>query len=281
LEVGLPICFAALLLGIKNLAEDSSTFKARVVEPTIRDDKEVWRILSFNDYVTAIVAKRQCALDESVASFRVEGDKFYISGIRNEGANWQVPFVKCDSRRCQDDGEDARKYCVYPILAMAPGDRNDLGGRARAEQFKNYVETRYPQLLDPKLTQFNDYEFVRMFDSNEAIESYVKDENYGDSGREKIGLAVIFYGDDETDFRYSLRVNATNFNAPEEEGRPATLTTPNTERVFQTFAREDNACTPEGGTPRLGDMENSCTGKFYSCSVAFDLIHCFRGLIQT
>lgn len=240
------------MLGIKNLAEDSSGFQAITREPEFRDRQDVMRILTFGDYVTAIVAKRQCSV----------GVYNQITGITTEGSNWQVPFVKCDSRRCEENEEDAYKYCVYPILALAPSNVGDIGGNITAYEFKEYVETRYPQLTDPELTHFNGYDFIQVFPSNAAINEYVKHPDYGNAGREQIGLAIIFDGNDEMDFRYSLRVNSTNFNAPENEGRPATLTTPSTKRTFSRYAREDDACTPEGGTPEQGPMENSCTGQY-------------------
>jgi ATP-binding cassette subfamily A (ABC1) protein 3 len=175
----------------------------------------------------------------------------------------KFPFVKCDSRQCDYDGEEAYQYCVYPILAVAPKEAGDTGGMERAEQFKAYIEGRYPQLLDPDLTHFpNGYAFVQIFESNDAIENYVTDKEYGITGKEQIGLAIVFEGKDELEYKYSIRANSTNFNAPEEEGRPATYTSPNTQRNFESYAREDTACTPLDGTPYQGPMERSCTGLY-------------------
>ena len=257
LEVALPVLFAGLLLLIKDLADDSTAFLAQTVEEKFYDHLDTKKILTFTDYVTAIVAKRECVA-------RNDGsNKYDITGLPRNGYNWQVPFIKCDSRRCQDDGEEAYPYCVYPILALASHDENDQAGRQRVQDFQTYIEDRYPQLQDLNLTHFpNDYDFVKTFNSSDAIDQYVKGDDYGTTGKEQIGVAVVFQGNDRLDFQYSIRVNSTNFNAPEEEARPGTTTTPDTSRLFSSFAKRDNACVPLGGTPDQGTMQNSCTGQY-------------------
>lgn len=259
LELALPVSFAALLLWIKHLAKDeisSSTTPSRHVPAYIPRNYDAKQILSFSDYVTGIVAKRVC--------YDLGNGKFGITGIPLDGWDWQIPFVKCDSRRCQQDGEEAYNYCVYPILALAPNHKNDQGARFRAQEFQAYIGKRYPQLKDPELTHFpGGYDFVRMFESNNEIEKYVKAGNYGSAGKEQIGIAVLFEGNDPKDYQYTIRVNSTNFNAPEAEGRPSLHTTPDTNRLFDSFARTDNACTPpDPATPDQGEFQNSCTGQY-------------------
>jgi ABC-2 family transporter protein len=255
LEIALPIAFCGLLLWIKNLAEDSTSFIPTVIPADIPDDSDVMQPLSFTDYVTAIVAKRVCvARDET---------SFTISGLPLESYNWQVPFVKCDSRACQYDGEEAYPYCVYPILALAPNDKDDLQGLERVYEFQTYLTDRYPQLYDTNMTHFpNDYDFVQVFESNDAIHKYVKSNDYGNTGHEQIGVAVIFEGNDESQVKYSIRVNSTNINAPESEGRAGVTTTPNTAQLFDTYAKSDRVCTTEGGAATQGPFEYSCTGQY-------------------
>lgn len=258
LEFALPVLFAGLLLLIKDLADDSTPeFLAQTVDAKFYDHFDTKKILTFNDYVTAMVAKRECVARRDAV------DKFTITGLPRDGYDWQVPFVKCDSRRCQKDGEEAYGYCVYPILALAPQDENDQAGIQRVQDFHTYIGERYPQLQDTNLTHFpNGYDFVQTFPSSSAIDKYIKSGDYGITGKEQIGLAVVFDGNDPLNFQYSIRANSTNFNAPEKEARPGTSTSPDTSRLFSSFAKTDNACSPLGGTPTQGAMQNSCTGQY-------------------
>jgi len=158
---------------------------------------------------------------------------------------------------------DAYTLCNYPFLAVAPAVEGDSAGLERAKLFKEYVEGRFPQLLDPNMTHFPraDYEFVRVFDSSNDIDNYVTSSDYGTSGKEEIALAVIFDGGDPLDFKYSLRINSTNFNTPELSARPGAMTTPDTKKQFATYARADNQCTA-GDSPEEGKFVNSCTGRY-------------------
>jgi hypothetical protein len=174
-----------------------------------------------------------------------------------------VPFVKCDSRRCQEVNEDARKkYCEYPILAIAPKNTGDAVGKARADSFRDYIYANYPVLNNQTALPFN-YSFIKEFDSSDAIDQYVTRGDYGAQDVPKVALAVVFEeGSSEKDYAYTIRVNSTNVNAPESEGRPGSTTTPDTSRTLASFAREDNACTPQGGTADQGPYQNSCTGQY-------------------
>ena len=79
----------------------------------------------------------------------------------------------------------------------------------------------------------------------------------------KIALAVLFQeGSSAKDYAYTIRVNSTNYNSPEAEGRPAQLTTPNTEREFASYAKKDDVCAPVGGTAQQGPFQDSCTGQY-------------------
>ena len=89
---------------------------------------------------------------------------------------------------------------------------------ARMERFKEYVETRYPQITDADLPF--DYDFIQTFDKNEELTSYVSSDTYGDfvdgKYRPKIAIAVVFDGaDDDKSYDYTIRTNATNFNSEE------------------------------------------------------------------
>ena len=241
-------------MGIKAALDDGSgSLQAEIVPPVTFADEDTMRILSFSDYVTAILAERRCIVERG-------GNYKRITGLPYEGYQWQVPFVKCDARQCQNDGEDAYEYCNYPILAVGPVQAGDTAGTERALEFKAYVESRYPALLDPNMTHFTSdgYEFLRVFDSNKAIDDYVKSPDYGVSGKEEIALAVLFDGADPLDFKYSLRVNSTNFNSPELEARPAAQTTPDTKKNFATYAKGDYACD-NAEAPEQGGTYGSCT----------------------
>lgn len=195
------------------------------------------------------------------------GNSLMISGIYNAwnpaGSNWQVPFVKCDSRFCEEEGEDASGLCEYLALGVAPSTANDTVGLQQAERFRDYIYERYPVLLDDTKVKF-DFEFVQMMESNAEVEKYVTAEGYG-GDTPKLALAVIFDGSDPTiNYNYAIRHNSTGFNSPEDEGRPATVTGAPTNKLFEALARTDSESCPEivGGTPPLGPYGSSCTGKY-------------------
>ena len=254
----MPVGFAAILVGIKAALEsgsDTGSLESEIVPPLIFNDTDTMRILSFSDYVTAILAERKC--------ISLGGDNWRITGIPDEGYNWQVPFVKCDARMCEEDGEDAYDFCNYPMLAVGSVDAEDTAGQERAKEFKDYIEGRYPELLDSNMTHFpsDGYEFVKLFESDTAIHDYVTGSDYGNVGSEEIGLAVTFEGGDPLDFKYSLRVNSTNFNSPELAARPGAQSTPDTKTHFATYAKIDNVCEPSDG-PEQGRYQASCTGQY-------------------
>jgi len=189
-----------------------------------------------------------------------------ISGIFNGGSNWQVPFVKCDSRMCEEEGEDASRLCEYLALGVAPSTADDAVGLKQAEAFRDFIYERYPALADQKALPFG-FEFVQVMESNTEVENYVRAEGYG-ADVPKIGLAVVFNGlsDPTINYNYAIRANSTGFNAPENEGRPATVTAPPTDKLFETFARYDGESCEDlvGGTPPLGPYGQSCTGRYAS-----------------
>lgn len=192
------------------------------------------------------------------------GNGLGISGIYGYGYNWQVPFVKCDSRLCQEEGKDANDLCEYLALGVAPSTADDTVGLQQAEAFRDFIYERYPVLKDTSSMPF-DFDFVQMLGSNAEVETYVKAEEYG-GDIPKLGMAVVFDGqsDPTVNYNYAIRQNSTGFNSPEDEGRPSTLTTPPTDKLFETYARTDDESCPiiVGGTPPLGPYGTSCTGRY-------------------
>ncbi|CAB9510069.1 Retinal-specific ATP-binding cassette transporter [Seminavis robusta] len=268
LDLALPIGFAAILLGIKAAFDSgSSSLERELIPAVVRTDSDTMRILSFSDYVTAILAQRVCVLttvEERDGS--MSEPVFTITGMPVDGYEWQVPFVWCDPRQCTTEGEDAYDFCEYPILAVAPLTANDAGGQNRSLEFQKYVNERFPQLMEPELTHFvggDDYKFVRMFDSDAAINEYVASSTYGNTGSEKIGLAVVFEGNDTENYKYSIRANSTNFNSPVGASEPGAKTSPDTKTNFATYANEDTVCDiPGQGNPDQGYFQLSCTGLY-------------------
>ena len=200
-----------------------------------------------------------------------------ISGIYGQGYHWQVPFVKCDSRLCTEDNQDAYTLCEYHALGIAPLLETDEIGKQQANEFRNYIYERYPQLL--RISNGNDnqddndnegsrnmpfnFDFIQMFNSDKDIEKYVSSNNY----KPKLALAVIFDGISDyptINYNYKIRLNSTNFNSPEDEARPAIPTTPPTNIKLDTYAVNDDStsCGLLDGTSFLGPYQNSCTGQY-------------------
>jgi hypothetical protein len=252
----LPIAFLGILVAIKNAVEGSGDITAEIIPPNFPTDDVTFTPLSFGDYVTALRATRECVVSID------NGEDLWISGIDNEGYNWQVPFVKCDSRECENAGQDAQPFCEYAIVAVSPSSSQDEGGLARAEAFRDYLYTRYPDLNDKSKMPFA-FDFVQVFSDPGEMEDYVKSSDYGSKDFPKIAMGLVWDGNSATDYVYSLRQNSTNFNAPEEEGRPASQSTPDPDRIVDSSAKTDyDVCSPQDGAPNQGPLSNSCTGQY-------------------
>lgn len=275
----LPIFFVAILVLIKGAVENSEGFESEVVPAFYPGNKDTVIPFTFTDYVTAIQAQRFCTkfdlddLDredlEGFEGFTPTGadagneDAYGITGIADMGYNWPVPFVKCDSRKCKADGVNASDYCQYFALGLAPSSATDTVGLEQAQAFGKYIMDRYPQLDADAEDKTFLFDFIQYFDSDEDVENEVKSGDYGDGDKPKLAMAIIFDGTDSTvNYNYRLRLNSTNFNSPEAEGRPATSTTPPTDTKFKSFAKRDEECVTEDGTPWLGPYESSCTGQY-------------------
>jgi hypothetical protein len=118
---------------------------------------------------------------------------------------------------------------------------------------------------NPDLPPSFNFELVKMFESENDVVQYITGSNYESTDVPKLALAVVFDGTDATvNYNYKIRVNSTGFNAPEDEGRPATPTTPPTDKNFATFIKEDDQSCPIiiGGTPEIGPYGTSCTGRY-------------------
>lgn len=297
LEIMLPMAFVGALVGIKRAVENSSSILADSVDATYPNQFSAVTPLTFDDYVKAMQATRICQsnatrqdlLDtfgsglteeqkelarafEPPALFWRPG-KFDISGIDRNGFNWQVPFVKCNSFLCEYDGQDAQPFCEYAAIGLSWLNE---AGRQRAEEFADWLYEEYPVLNqelnmsskrlgneDQRALPF-DFDFIQFFAKPSDMDVYVTRESYGVYPQNpKLAMGIVWHGNDPMDYSYTIRQNSTNFNAPEESGRPATITTPETKLNFRHHARNDNGnCVPMDGTPQLGILGLSCTGQY-------------------
>jgi hypothetical protein len=257
---------------IKNAVDNSGSLEAEIVNATFPDYSLT--PFSFTDYLTAMQAKRICVnatnasngttipgysdyQDNSITT----SNPYDISGIYDNGFNWQVPFVKCDSRQCDFEGQDALPFCEFAILAVAG---SDAGGQERAEAFAQWIYATYPMTVpgNPNYSLPFDFPLVKLFNSSQEIDDYVKAADYGHIETPKIAMGVVWQGKDMKAFNYSLRQNSTNFNAPEADGRYAVQTTPPTDTWVDSYAKQDNSCVPLDGAPILGPFGSSCTGQY-------------------
>jgi hypothetical protein len=249
-EIGLPVFFLSILLIVKNNVGNQ---ERTLVEPTFPDNSDAFTPLAFADYVTALQAQRVC-----------EGPSA-LSGMPGNQTDWQIPFVLCDVRGCTEDnvGESGLEYCEYQIMGVAPSTETDAGGKARSEQFRDYIHRMYPA-VDPAGSADLpfDHDFVKVFASSKDIENYVKSAEYGKAGNPKLTFAIVWEGNDANSYKYSLRQNSTIFNVPREDARPASLTTPPTTELLDSFAVDDRSCPEFDGAPLLGVKGQSCTGKY-------------------
>jgi hypothetical protein len=274
-EFVLPLFFVGILVLIKSAVQNTDGFESELIPAYYPDNENTWIPFTFTDYVTAIQAKRFCtkfdleAYDlNDIEMARVNptgGDVFGITGIAEQGWSWPVPFVKCDSRKCKEDGVDASDYCQYFALGLASSSETDDVGKEQRDRFGAYVMDRYRQLNADAPDKTFEFDFIQYFDSDKAVENRVKQGGYGgDVDNPKLAMAIVFDGitDTTVNYNYRLRINSTNFNAPENEGRPATSTTPPTDTSFSQYAKFDEECVSEGGTPELGNYQSSCTAQY-------------------
>ena len=268
LEIILPPLFVLVLVLIKYAVENAGNLdSSEIINATFPSISLT--PLSFNDYITAMQAQRKCRSSNNTED---DDDMYDITGIFVNGFNWQVPFVKCDSRKCDkyyDDtgisaeGLDAIPFCEFAILAVA-GTNPD--GQERARDFENWIYATYPT-IDPNnpnkaVLPFN-FSVVKIFDSADEIDTYVQSLDYGRIEFPKIAMAVIFENNDPQAYNYTLRQNSTNFNAPEDEGRPTARTTPATGQLLNSFAHDDfSTCTDQNGSPIQGPYGFSCSGQY-------------------
>jgi ATP-binding cassette subfamily A (ABC1) protein 1 len=254
----LPFAMIFILLLIKNSLKDDPSFKPRTINPVVPE--ESIKAFSFLDYVTAVLTPRTCVplkfgnpikfQDDGLFAF----EPFYIDGINPD--NWPVPFLKCDFRQCKEKGEVATDYCSINVLALAPAEKGETG---RVDAFKAYIEETYPQIVN-----VTGYDMVKVFNSSQEIDEYVRDVQYGDTNvdKPKIAVAVILGGSGK-EYEYTIRTNSTNYNSPEFTGRLGMPTNPNTRNALDSTARRaKDVCTLEGGTPEIGQRETRCTVQY-------------------
>ena len=261
LELALPVAFMAILVAIKNSVKNSEGFQAETINATFPEI--AYKPFSFRDYVTAMQATHKCVEGINPETGALD---FAITGVPLQGANWTVPFVKCDSRRCTQNGEDATEFCEFGIIAVSGSNSTDVGGRSRSVDFTTWLYDQYPEL---RTSMSFTYPIVKLFNTSQEMNDYVKDKDYGQPTIPKIVMGIVFEGNGLLDYKYTLRQNSTNFNSPESEWRPAVTTTPDTGRLFKDYAKDDwDVCISQDGEAQQGWLQESCTGR-YLCTFKF------------
>lgn len=282
----MPPLFVYFLVAIKGAVQDQPSFARKTTPAFFPNEADAYAPLTFRDYLTALQARRVCVRETASPTAINFGDRgrnrrnrnYTISGMPDGGNNWQVPFLKCDTDRCERDGQNAQPFCEYMALAVASSSAAESNGNERVDDFIQWVYTRYnasgelqdlertlgfPVVfkLDPSSTSA-----TGTATSNNVVDEYVSHPEYGSGNRPKLAGAIVWEGNNSSDYRYRIRQNSTNFNNPSEAGRPVSLTTPDTKVLFNSFAKTDldDGCpgADEGGTPDQGWLDKSCTGLY-------------------
>lgn len=256
LEWLLPIAMIGLMVWLKNLVQGTSGLKPKTVKASFPDKSDVFRPLTFTDYVTALQIPRVC---KESSGFVEISDMGY-----GGGREWQVPMLKCNHNLCKSDGQDATPFCQFNILAIAGEDES---GKARAKDMYDYIMGRWPVLDRSKNASGTipvDYDMVWLADSVQEIDDYVKHSEYGKEGRPKVAFGIVWpEGNTDANYVYKLRQNSTNYNnvAIANKVQPAAITSPDTQRKFDTYARDDSSCA-EGSSYEYGERSDSCTARY-------------------
>jgi hypothetical protein len=111
LELVLPFCFVWILVAIKNATNFGDPNRNPQMPAFLPPDYAPLLPLYYNDYVLSLASNKVCTTKKD--------DSLDITGVYNSGNGWQIPFVRCDPRKCQYVGQDATPFCEYSILAVA------------------------------------------------------------------------------------------------------------------------------------------------------------------
>jgi ABC-type multidrug transport system ATPase subunit len=262
IQLLLPCATILILVGIKVSLKDDDYFKPTVIPDFYPSD--AIQPLGFLDYLTAVQVPRKCetlTVDlvggwSEYYKLRKDGIKYLISDINP--SRWPVPFVKCDARRCKENGQSAFDLCEYNILAVAP--TNEIS-KEDVVSFEKYVKSTYPMLDD--IQQKLGYELVQtQFQSSDEIDQYVQHPEYGKVGRPKVALAIIL-GRSGKQYQYTLRTNSTNVNSQEIAGRPVQPTQPSTLKLFDDYAKvAKRSCELQGGVRIGAANEDNCVVQY-------------------
>jgi hypothetical protein len=113
LELFVPLVFIFVMYSLYSGADWAPVIESPIVPVSFPEEPFI--PFSFSDYVTALQSQKVCTRD-------FDGN-FAITGIHKQGKDWPVPFVRCDSRKCQFLGQDAIDFCEFSIIAVAPSVR--------------------------------------------------------------------------------------------------------------------------------------------------------------
>jgi len=252
----LPGAMILILVAIRIALKDDPTFKPTLIDAVVPDKS--LKSFSFLDYITAVQTPRTCIVkpeeitkqDIDLKEFNFLFRRYTISDINPY--DWPVPFLKCDSRKCTTEGEDATDFCEVNVLAIAPIDPS---AASFAHSFEAWILDTYPQID-------SGVQIIKPFDDPRDIDDYVTSAKYGTPGFPKIAVAVVLGGSGKS-YEYTIRTNSTNFNSPDISRRPGMWTSPSTKQKFDSLARQaSQVCELEGGTTRLGSRDSYCTSQY-------------------
>ena len=254
--------------------------------------EHTYQPMTFADTVTAVMAQKRCKWvpDDNIDDENGDDSHFEITGIDDRSKNWQIPYVRCNSQKCTEHGEDATDFCEYTLFAIAGSNPE---GTQRARQFHDWIYQRYPGLDTnerSRIVQWMNYTDDTLSDDEfptdfgKAVDAYVTSPDYGITQR-KISLAIVFNGSDPNSYQYAIRQNSTGFNVVEDQDslKPGTRTTPKTVYRTNLFASSDlescSTLTASSGVNYgdLGILGTSCTGMYMYNGVltAQRLVHDF------
>jgi hypothetical protein len=149
----LPTFFITILVLVKNSYEATVQNEGVKIpgggviypgDPFVPQPEHAFQPMTFQDTVTALRARKLCkwVVEDNPNN---QTGHFEITGIHNRSQNWQIPYLRCDSRQCRYVGQDAAPFCEVSLLALAGSDRD---GARRADAFRQWLRQRYPALRE-------------------------------------------------------------------------------------------------------------------------------------
>lgn len=204
IEVGLPTLFVAILIMIRGVIGEATTFPERM---PLNGGVPILPYREFSNYTAFKLTNLNvhCAMKVDDSGGKKGREKFK---------------------------QDPINHCNFLKFAVLPRDSSDPEQRAAVKSFLEYAERHVPALGSQGRNQLIE------FDDPEALYDYIRDPMYPDTetGKHPLGVAITF-NKGPPHWDYTIRVNRTW----DSGGRPG-VNLPSTKKTTKEIMRQSPLC---------------------------------------